>query len=444
MTILATGFWLLVRTEGVDGDMAFQLAPRWRSTAEQRLLSAHDAVIRKTSPTDQEEVLSSVWSGMRGARRDGVVRESIEVDSDWQNEPPRELWRRSVGPGWSSFSFAGSLLFTQEQRGEEEVVVAYRVSDGEPVWVHADRARFWEALAGAGPRATPTFSSGVVYTLGATGWLNALEAATGDSIWQRNVANDTSAEIPEWGFSSSPLVVEDLVVVHTGGVDGQAVIAYESSSGEPRWTAAAGALSYSSVQRSIVDDVEQLLLATNDGLHAFDPLSGQILWEHSWPVLGGARVVQPLLSDDGGILLGTSFGMGTRRLDVRRGPAGWEARDVWTSPRLKPYYNDSVVHKGHVYGFDARILACLDVRTGERRWKGGRYGNGQLLLLPDDDLLVVVSDRGLVALVRATPGGFEEVGSFQAIQGKTWNHPAIVDGVLYVRNGEEMAAFALQ
>ncbi len=110
------------------------------------------------------------------------------------------------------------------------------------------------------------------------------------------------------------------------------------------------------------------------------------------------------LTADGGVLVGTGFGQGLRLVAVEGGPAGWQTEEVWTSKGLKPYYNDLVVHQDHSYGFDGRILVSLEVATGERTWKGGRYGNGQLLLLPDQNLLLVLSDRGKVALVEALPG----------------------------------------
>jgi outer membrane protein assembly factor BamB len=298
-------------------------------------------------------------------------------------------------------------------------------------------------MAGAGPRATPTFHDGKVYALGATGLLNALDAGDGSLLWQRNLAEDTGAPLPEWGFSASPLVVDDLVVVHSGAPDGKAVVAYDLATGAPRWFAPAGALSYSSVQEAVLGGERQLLILTNEGLTSMAPADGSVLWDHSWPLPDGVRVVQPAILDGGDVLLGTGFGIGLRRIALAHDDAGWRTEARWTSPSMNPYYNDLVIHRGHVYGFDGRILVCVDLETGERVWKGGRYGNGQLLLLRDQDLLLVVSDRGAVALVKAEPSGYSEVARFQAIEGKTWNHPALVDGVLYVRNGEEMAAVRL-
>lgn len=142
------------------------------------------------------------------------------------------MWRRPVGPGWSSFAVSGDVFYTQEQRGEEEVVACYKVSSGEPVWGHRDPVRFWESNGGAGPRGTPTVHNGRVYALGATGIINALEARTGAVVWSRNAAADTGRELPGWGFTSAPLVIDDVVIVATPGT----LAGYEVATGNLRWT----------------------------------------------------------------------------------------------------------------------------------------------------------------------------------------------------------------
>jgi outer membrane protein assembly factor BamB len=379
------------------------------------------------------------WPGFRGPARDGVVH-GVKIATDWAKSPPVEIWRRPIGPGWSSFAVQGDLLYTQEQRGDDEFVAAYKVSTGEPVWQHRDAARFWESVGGAGPRGTPTLSNGRVYTLGATGILNALDAADGAVVWSHNAADDTGAKDPGWGFTSSPLVVNDLVVVSTSG----RLVAYDAATGHRRWLGPTGGAGYSSPHLIAIDGVPQIVLLRGARTTSVSPADGTLLWEYSWQP--SVSILQPGLAENGDLLIVSADamgGVGIRRLAAAHKPDGWNVEERWTSTGLKPFYNDFVVHKGHAFGFDGSILACIDLADGARKWKGGRYGHGQLILLPDENLLLVLSEEGEIALVNATPDRFTEVARYKAIEGKTWNHPALVRDVLLVRNGEEMAAFRL-
>jgi outer membrane protein assembly factor BamB len=360
----------------------------------------------------------------------------MKIETDWTRSPPVELWRRPIGPGWGSFAVYGDMLYTQEQRGDDEIVSAYAVSSGTPVWRHHDKARFWESNGGPGPRATPTLANGRVYALGATGILNALDARSGAVVWSHDAAKDTGAKTPDWGFSGSPLVVGDEVIVATGGV----MVAYDAASGARRWIGPPGEDGYTSPHLLTIDGVSQVVHMSGTGLVSVTPADGKVLWQHAWK---GYPVVQPAQTPDGGILIVANESSGTRRLAVARGAGGWTVAERWTSNGLKPWFNDFVVHKGHAFGFDGTILSCIDLADGTRKWKGGRYGGGQLVLLPDADVLLVLSEEGELALVSATPEGFKELGRAPAITGKTWNHPVVAGNILLVRNGEEMAAFRL-
>jgi outer membrane protein assembly factor BamB len=479
--LLACGAFTLLRTEGITGDAQPDFEWRWTPTAEERLLAqatdepamrpsasppaatpdirlpARAADAAATAATNPAPAPSSerpdpapagdkpgaktdaVWPGFRGPRRDSVI-DGVRIETDWSRTPPAEIWRRPIGPGWSSFAVRGDLVYTQEQRGDDEIVSCYRLSTGEPVWRHRDPVRFWESNGGAGPRATPTVHNGRVYTFGATGIVNALDAGSGAVAWSRNAATDTGAPLPGWGFAGSPVVVDDLVIVAASG----RLIGYEIATGKPRWIRTTGGGGYSSPHFVRIDGVDQILLRSGGFLTSVAPADGTLLWQHTWQE--GVSIVQPaLIADDDLLMAGGDMmgGVGMRRLAVSQAPGGWSLEERWTTRGLKPYFNDFVVHKGHAFGFDGSILACIELENGERKWKGGRYGHGQMVLLPDQDLLLVLSEEGELALVSATGGTFAEVARFKAIEGKTWNHPVVVGNVLLVRNGEEMAAFRL-
>jgi hypothetical protein len=479
--LLACAVWVLVRSDGVTGEGLAQLAWRWTPTPEQRLLAQTrepeaalpaapaqppaeqgagtpevprtdtppageappaPATAEAAAATPKDPVVRRAdWPGFRGPARDDVVR-GVRIEPTWSLKPPVELWRRPIGPAWSSFAVHGDLVYTQEQRGDDEMVTCYRLATGEPVWAHRDPVRFYESNGGPGPRATPTLHDGRVYTVGATGLVNALDAGTGAVVWSRNGAADTGAPLPEWGFAGSPLAIGDTVVVALSG----RLIGYDAATGEPRWRGPIGlGGGYSSPHLVRIDGVDQILLLRGGGVTSFGIADGSRLWEQAWQE--GVGIIQPAMTEDGDVLISAGDmmgGVGLRRLAVARDPSGgWTVTERWASRGLKPYFNDLVVHKGHAYGFDGSILAAVDVGNGERKWKGGRFGNGQFLLLPEQDILLVLSEEGELALVSATPDKFTELARFKAIEGKTWNHPVLVGDVLLVRNGEEMAAFRI-
>jgi outer membrane protein assembly factor BamB len=472
--LVACSAWMLLRIGGLTGDGRAELHWRWTPSPEDRLVelaakpgtpaavpTKSDAPAPASEPTapavdsraetpatpdpasapapKDPHVTLAEWPGFRGPARDGVVR-GVRIATEWETSPPVQMWRRPVGPGWSSFAVHGDRLYTQEQRGDDEVVASYSLRNGAPIWQHRDAARFWEPAGGAGPRGTPTLSNGRVYTFGATGILNALDARTGAVVWSRNPVTDTGAEDPGWGFTSSPLVVNDIVIVAASG----RLAAYDAVTGERRWIGPEGGAGYSSPHLMTIDGVPQVVLMRGARTTSVSPADGTMLWEHRWTP--NASILQPALASNGDILIvaGSAMsGLGMRRITVKRGAGGWTIEERWTSLGLKPFYNDFVVHKEHAFGFDGSILACIDLADGSRKWKGGRYGHGQMVLLPEQDLLLVVSEEGEIALVNATPDRFTEVARFKAIEGKTWNHPVLVGDVLLVRNGEEMAAFRL-
>jgi outer membrane protein assembly factor BamB len=434
--LLGCAAWTLVRTGGIDANADSDLAWRWSQTPEDRFLSLADAepAARASAPAASEA--GADWPGFRGAERDGVARGAL-IATDWKASPPIELWRRPVGPGWSSFAVRGGRVYTQEQRGEHEAVTCYSAATGEPVWTHRDAARFYESNGGAGPRATPTLSDGRVYTLGATGILNALNADDGSVVWSRNAASDTKTKLPGWGYSGSPLVLDDAVVIAAGGT----LAAYDRATGEPRWFGPKVDCCYSSPHLVTLGGVKQIVLMNGPGAVGVAPADGRVLWQHTLPT--GGRIVQPAVTADGDLLLAQGEGGDLYRIAVAQGAGGWTVEERWMSDGLKPYFSDFVVHRGHAYGFDNGALACIDLKDGVRKWEGGSYGSGQLILLPEQDVLLLVSEQGALALVGATPDRFTELARFPAIKGKTWNHPVLAGDLLLVRNGEEMAAFRL-
>ncbi|HLJ09585.1 MAG TPA: PQQ-binding-like beta-propeller repeat protein, partial [Planctomycetaceae bacterium] len=442
--------FLLVRTEGVGGDFQPTLRPRWTPTPEKQYLEEDDVTGEQRLSAGSQYGLTlqpGDWPGFRGDQRDGIVR-GVRLLTDWEAVPPKLLWRRRIGPAWSSIAVVGDRLYTQEQHGPLEAVVCLDAASGRTLWSHHDTARHEDGQGEAGPRATPTFAENRIFALGAKGKLNCLDPVSGDRKWSRDIAVDAGTQAPVWGFASSPLVVGDLVVVFAGSEisDSQRnLLAYHRDSGELVWSAAAGRSGYSSAHRALLGDSEQVLFVSDGGIFAFELSSGAALWQHAAESanFGIPRVVQPRIIGANAILFDAGPDAGTTLVSLAGDGTSWTSTKRWVSRQLKPSFNDFVIHDRAMYGFDGRVFTCLDLETGKRRWKEGRYGSGQVLLLEDQPLLVVITDEGQVVLVAANPEEHKELGRFQAVEGKTWNHPAIAHGRLYIRNAAEIACYEL-
>ncbi|MEM9659125.1 MAG: PQQ-binding-like beta-propeller repeat protein, partial [Planctomycetota bacterium] len=441
------GVSLLLQSEGMWGEFAaLQLRWRWQPTHEERMLAQRaNRPGREGLLVAKDEVdawlAAPEWPSFRGADRSGR-QQGPQISTQWRNSPPQEIWKISVGPGWSSFAVAGNLLFTQEQRGPLEETVCYDADSGREIWSQAVEKRFYESMGGPGPRATPTISDGKLFSMGASGDLIRLDPKSGDVAWQVDLQEVSNRKPPTWGFSSSPLVVDGNVVVHAGGDEDRGVLAFDVETGDLRWSAAAGDHSYSSPQLSTIAGVDMVLMLTNQGLHAFDPSTGEVRFTYDWPYQG-YRVLQPQAVDGDSLLLATGMGVGTRRIRVVGEDGSFSTEDIWESRQLKPDFNDFVIHGDHTYGFDGGVFTCIDLKNGMRAWKGGRYGKGQVLLLEDSALLFVAGEQGEIVLLKADPGERQELARFQALEGKTWNHPVVVGDRLYVRNAQEAACYQL-
>ena len=380
------------------------------------------------------------WTDFRGPRRDGHYDE-MPIFTKWPSGGPRRLWRKPVGGGYASFVFAGGKAFTLEQRRNQEVVAAYDLATGREVWSHAWDGHFQESMGGDGPRATPTWNDGRLYALGAEGEFRCLDAQTGRRIWSKNILTENGAQNLQWGMAASPLVVDDLVIVLPGGPAGKSVVAYNKMTGESVWHALDDRQAYTAPVLVTLAGQSQILVVTGSRAVGLTR-GGKLLWEYPWATSYGINSAQPVMVGPDRFILSAGYGHGAALVRVSKTGDTFTASTVWENTRMKNKFTSSVLHEGHIYGLDEAILACLNAETGELKWKGGRYGYGQLVLASGH--LIVSTEDGDVALVRATPERHDEVARFSALDGKTWNHPAISGGILLVRNTTEMSAFQIR
>lgn len=432
-----------VRVDGtVNGTGLPRIVWKW-SAPSQPILKEIKTVVAETSVAAADPRLgqASEVPQFFGPHRDGIVT-GAKLATDWQSQTPKQLWRQPIGLGWSAFAVSQGRAYTQEQRGEDELVTCYDLFTGKLIWAHADKAHFSQWQGGDGPRATPTVHEGRVYAYGATGLLNCVDAATGKAIWQHSVLAENKSDNIEWGVSCSPLIVDDKVIVSGGNTEGPVLFAYLRETGAPVWKAGNDHASYASPSLATLAG-KQMILSNNAGaLTGHDPATGKVILEHSWGVGKWPKASQPVVIDQDRVFISAGYGMGCQLLQIKAGTEGrLVANEIWSGMKMKTQFNSPSLRNGHLYGIDDGRMACVDVASGERLWKDGRYASGQSLLV--DDLLIVQNESGTVHLLGAKPDGFKEHGKIEALSSKTWNHPVLSGRYLLVRNDREAVCYEL-
>ena len=458
----------LLRIERVSGDLVPEFAFRWQAHRDTLLPSAA-AVNRGAGQA------TGGWAATPGdfprflGPSGNASLPTVEIATDWQTSPPRLLWRRPIGAGWSGFANCGDHAVTLEQRGDDEAISCYSLRTGEPEWVVAVPARHETVLGGVGPRSTPTIRDGIVYATGATGWLHAIDGPSGAVRWRKDVVADLGidpvvhAAAVAWGRAGSPLVTDRLVIVPAGGprrgmaptADDTAaadprtapfvsLVAYDRSSGERVWLAGTEQIAYASPQLVRVAGRDLVLTVNEAHGAAYDPATGEAVWQFPWPGHSNsdASCSQPHLFDGDRLFISKGYGVGAAVFAINHSDTGWLLKPVWQrSNLLKTKFTNVAIRDGHAYGLSDGILECVRLADGKRAWKRGRYGQGQVLLV--GETLLVQAESGEVVAVPATPKRPEELGRLAAIEGQTWNNLCLAGNKLLVRNAEEAACYEL-
>ncbi len=429
----------MVRYEGsADGSAMPRLAWKWSKAREMK------AIARTAQPVAD---LSALPAGLADSPRfmgpagDGLLP-PVPFETDWKTHPPREVWRQEIGLGWSGFSVVGRRAITQEQRGENECVTCYDITSGALLWAHEDRARFTEAMGGEGPRATPTIEpqSRRVFTYGATGILNCLDLETGAKLWSHNVLTEFNSGNLTWGKSSAPLLHGDHVIV-SGGVRKPTLIAFRRDTGAVVWQSGTEGASYSSPVLRTLAGKEQIVSVNQKSVTGHDPVGGDVLWSFEWPG-DFPKVSQPIPAGQDRILVTSSYGVKSHLLEIKAGADGkFSCASVWESKSPRTKFSSVSVFDGFALGMDEGMLACIDLATGERLWRDGRYGFGQHAVA--GGLMLIQAEPGFIALVKPNRERLEELGRLPALTSMTWNPPTLAGRWLLARNDREAVCFEL-
>jgi outer membrane protein assembly factor BamB len=431
---------------------------KWQKTPQEHRAAYAASEDKKELPPIDLTVRPSDFPRFRGPDGDGVAH-GLYLALDWSAAQPRVAYRRPCLYGYSGFAAAGNVVITMEQRDGKEVVVCFDQATGRERWTSEQLGQWNDPTSmGDGPRSTPTIDDrGQVFAYGATGVLVCLDGATGKEKWRADTMAESESKPVRWGMSSSPLIVDKLVVVNPG-IDpdkpaNRAVAAYNRTTGKRVWAEGNHKAGYSSPRLVTLCGTRQILLFDGDGLTGIDPDNGKELWRYVWPTDFGMNNIQPLVYGKDCVFISSELTQGSAMVRVKKDGAAWSAEEAWTPAKYRFWakFSNPVLVGEAIYGLSAGKLYCYDAETGAQRWKASGRGFGQGQLLAAGDRLIVQSDDGHIFLVAAETTAYKEMGSFEVLKRdwdepkpKTWNTPALAGNRLFIRDNErEMACVEL-
>jgi outer membrane protein assembly factor BamB len=395
---------------------------------------------------------SASFSQFLGNDRNGLIR-SDPFETDWLRNPPKMLWKRPVGEGWAGFAVGLGNAYTLFQEGPSEVIAAFDLLTGEERWRQSFFGKHSDPLGGVGPRSTPTIFQNRLVCQTATGLLVCMDAKDGNQLWSQNLTSmgfssqTESEDYIKWGRSGSPLIFENgagaQVVIPLGGKDPtekRTLAAFDFLSGALLWTSGSSQISFGSPSIVEIGGTKQIVVVGEGAVSGFDSSSGEELWSAAWPSSskGDACASQPVSIGDNRILLGKGYAQGSKLVEIRRNDGKWETVTIWENARvLKTKFTNAILLEQQLFGLSDGILECVDPENGKRVWKGGRFGQGQLLVV--NGKLLILSEDGRIALADPEGGGL--ISELPALEGVTWNYPAVAGPFLLVRNASQMACF---
>lgn len=375
------------------------------------------------------------WPQYRGLNRDGISRETGLLKT-WPETGPKVVWKTSIGPAYSAIAASGGRLYTMDSKGADEFVVCLDTATGKEIWRYRNDATF-ESDQGDGPRSTPVVDGNMLYALGALGQLTALSAQDGKKIWAHNLRTEFDSEIPQWGTSTTPIVEKDLLIVDVGGNADHSIMAFHKKNGTVQWKVHTDKQGYSSPIAVTVNGVRQILVFTGTSLVSVSP-QGKVLWKYPWRTSWDANIAAPVFVPPDKVFISSSYDVGAALLQIKAD----SVQEIWKSRVMKNHFNSSVVDGNNLYGFDDATLKCIDVMTGAEKWKVSGFGKGSLILA--DRHLIILSERGKLALAEATPTAYKEVATAQPLDGKCWTMPILANGKLYLRNQKTLVSLDLK
>ncbi|HBJ87325.1 MAG TPA: alcohol dehydrogenase [Verrucomicrobiales bacterium] len=367
-------------------------------------------------------VQAADWPIWRGPTRDGLSLEKLTGTG------VKKLWYANPGIGFSSFTVANGRVYTTGHSEEKDTVFCLDTDSGKLIWKHDYPADLGDKYYEGGTSATPTIEDGKAYHLSRWGDVFCFDAATGKIVWQKNIQQETEANIPDWGFSGSPLVSGKLLILNVG----KAGTALDKATGKTVWTSDTDNAGYSTPYPISLNGKSQVVIGSGRAYKGVDPTNGTVLWEHTWSTSYGVNAADPILSGTK-LFISSGYNKGCALLDL----ASATPTEVWRSRVMRNQFNSSVLIDGHLYGSDgdeskSASLKCIDFATGTEKWNAADVGFCSLMAA--DGKLIVLTAKGELIIAKADAGKFEPISRTPILSGRCWSAPVLANGRIYARN----------
>lgn len=386
-------------------------------------------------------VAAADWPQWRGPERNGISRETGLL-ANWPASGPRLIWKtQGTGEGYSSMAVVGNRLYTLGQKGSEQFVVAFDIDDGEQLW-KTDVGRSYSNNRGNGPRGTPTIEGKRLYAVGGDGTVVCLDTDTGKRIWQVNMVERFGGGVPNWGYSESPLVMGDRLIVTPGG-SGASVVALDKATGKDIWKSQSDRAGYSSVMPFEMGGNTNLVAFTGAGVMGLGLKNGELLWRYDSVSNRTANIATPIVAKDQ-IFVSSDYGTGCALLKLSASGGSVSAKEVYFNREMRNHYTTSVLVGEYLYGFSSAILTAMKLSTGEVAWKDRSVGKGNCIYA--EQRLYCVGENGAIGLIEPDPKAYKEISRFQITKGDLpmWTPPVIANGRLYLRDQDVLYSYDIR
>ena len=368
------------------------------------------------------------WPIYRGPNHNGFSNET-DWKADWPAAGPKKLWTKSIGMGFSSITVANGRAYmtgnSGQKKGAKDTIFCLDANTGKDIWTRSYDCPLEAKYYKGGTLASPTVDGKVVYTISKMGHLFCLDAATGNVIWARNANKDLGFKFPTWHFSGSPLVVGDLLVFNLG----TAGAALNKKTGQLIWDNGKDACGYATPVPRRINGQECLVIAASESIVAVKPADGKVLWKHPFVNKHKVSAADPIISGDT-VFASCGYNRGCIRIAID----GGRTTQIFDNRAMRNHMNCSMLYKGHIYGFDENRLKCISFKDGSEKWSEASFGKGALMMTIDGRM-IIMSDKGELAIAQADPSGFKAIARAQILpKGKCWTVPVLANGKIYARN----------